>query len=405
MANNLRYLLEHFCLDGQTIDISSKLDEENAKKIEKINTETVPSINARIDEIKNTDIPNINSRIDGIKNTDIPSINQKINSINNISIPTLDRRITGVDDKVDSTNVKVEKNSKDIATLSDNVTSQGNDINSINTEKIPTIENKIESANKKIADNTSKINEIKNTDIPNLTQRVSDNETNIEGVTQNVNDLANNVIPPIKEDVDGLTTKVNANTGSINTINNTSIPNLQNQIDSLSSGGSGSIEDLREKVQTNTNDISALKVKVDKNTSDISVINDTSIPNLQNQIDNFNVGTWAKVYEKTLESQSATITQYFNEKLKLACMTVQFNTSGGSWVDRGHGFSWEIGNLHNPLTNVSGIIRLVSGVHYICGILNVSKDNRINGTLIEAMPSRDLDGNYVLYGSVLYPTD
>ena len=54
MANNLRYLLEHFCLDGQKIDISSQLDEENANNIEKINTQTVPSINARIDDIKNT---------------------------------------------------------------------------------------------------------------------------------------------------------------------------------------------------------------------------------------------------------------------------------------------------------------------------------------------------------------
>ena len=36
MANNLRYLLEHFCLDGQKIDISSQLDEENANNIEKI---------------------------------------------------------------------------------------------------------------------------------------------------------------------------------------------------------------------------------------------------------------------------------------------------------------------------------------------------------------------------------
>ena len=54
MANNLRYLLEHFCLDGQKIDISSQLDEENANNIEKINTQTVPSINTRIDDIKNT---------------------------------------------------------------------------------------------------------------------------------------------------------------------------------------------------------------------------------------------------------------------------------------------------------------------------------------------------------------
>lgn len=293
MANNLRYLLEHFCLDGQTIDISSQLDEENADKIEKLNNETIPNINSRIDGIKDTDIPNINSRIDGI-------------------------------------NVKVEKNSKDIATLSDNVTLQGNDINTINTEKMPSIEKSIndndsainkkvdemvqglgdsinginhysiplleadiEAANKKIDGNTSNINEIKNTDIPNLRQGVSDNETNISG----------------------LTTKVNANTESINTINNTDIPNLQNQIDSLSSGGSGSIEDLREKVQTNTNDISTIK--------------NTSIPSLQNQINALNPESqWtSNHFNATINSNEADIFVYYNASQHIAIINFTYDVS------------------------------------------------------------------------------
>lgn len=330
MANNLRYLLEHFCLDGQTIDISSQLDEENADKIEKLNNETIPNINSRIDGIKDTDIPNINSRIDGIKNTDIPTINQKINSINNTTIPSIDRKIDEVDGKADSINVKVEKNSKDIATLSDNVTVQGNDINTINTEKItrieksindndsainkkvdemvqglgdsinginhysiPLLEADIEAANKKIDGNTSNINEIKNTDIPNLRQGVSDNETNISG----------------------LTTKVNANTESINTINNTDIPNLQNQIDSLSSGGSGSIEDLREKVQTNTNDISTIK--------------DTSIPSLQNQINALNPESqWtSNHFNAAIKSNEADIFVYYNESQHIAIINFTYNVS------------------------------------------------------------------------------
>lgn len=97
MANNLRYLLEHFCLDGQKIDICSQLDEENADKIEKMNNETVPNINGRIDDIKNTDIPNIDSRINNI-------------------------------------NESVGKNTRDISTLSENVTMQGNDITTIKKE-------------------------------------------------------------------------------------------------------------------------------------------------------------------------------------------------------------------------------------------------------------------------------
>ena len=75
MVNNLRYLLEHFCLDGQKIDISSQLDEENANNIERINTQTVPSINARIDDIKNTDIPMLfiigSADINGTHETDL----------------------------------------------------------------------------------------------------------------------------------------------------------------------------------------------------------------------------------------------------------------------------------------------------------------------------------------------
>ena len=212
MANNLRYLLEHFCLDGQKIDISSQLDEENANNIEKINTQTVPSINARIDDIKNTDIPNINSRIDSIKNTDIPSINQKINTINNSTIPSVQENVNTVNEKADRINESVAKNTRDIGTLSDNVTMQGNTINSINTEKIPSVENNVNELTTKVGANTNSINE--------------------------------------------LTTKVNTNTDSINTINNTSIPHLQSEIDNLSGGGTGSVGELREKVETNTTNIS-----------------------------------------------------------------------------------------------------------------------------------------------------
>ena len=167
MANNLRYLLEHFCLDGQKIDISSQLDEENANNIEKINTQTIPSINARIDEIKDTDIPSINSRIDSIKNTDIPNINQKINTINNTTIPNVQASVTAVDEKVDRINESVAKNTRDIGTLSDNVTMQGNAINSINTEKIPSMENNINEL-------TTKVGTINDTSIPSLQSEISD---------------------------------------------------------------------------------------------------------------------------------------------------------------------------------------------------------------------------------------
>lgn len=253
MANNLRYLLEHFCLDGQVIDISSKLDEENADKIEKINTETVPTINSRIDGIKNTDIPNINSRIDGIKNTDIPRINSKIESINEVSIPTLERRITGVDDKVDSTNVKVEKNSKDIASLSDNVTNQGNAIESINTETIPNLE-------KTISDNDTSINQKVDTlvqglgdsinsiqkysipmieaDIETANKNIVDNTTKISGLETDLTTLRDTTVDGLSKSVDGLTTKVNTNIEGIATINNTSIPNLQSQIDDINTPNS-----------------------------------------------------------------------------------------------------------------------------------------------------------------------
>ena len=219
MANNLRYLLEHFCLDGQTIDISSKLDEENANNIEKINTQTVPSINTRIDDIKNTDIPNINSRIDSIKNTDIPNINQKINTINNTTIPSIQENVSAVNEKADRINESVAKNTRDIGTLSDNVTMQGNSINSINTEKIPSIENNISELTTKVSTNTGTINE--------LTAKVGTNTDSINELTTKVDTNTNSISE--------LTTKVNTNTDSINTINNTSIPHLQSEIDKINS--------------------------------------------------------------------------------------------------------------------------------------------------------------------------
>lgn len=270
MANNLRYLLEHFCLDGQKIDISSQLDEENANNIEKINTQTVPSINARIDDIKNTDIPNINSRIDNIKNTDIPSITQKINTINNTTIPNVQASVTEVNEKADRINESVTKNTRDIGTLSDNVTMQGNTINSINTEKIPSIENNVNELNTKVGTNTDSINE--------LTSKVGTNTDSINELTTKVNTNTGNI--------NELTTKVSANTDNINTINNTSIPHLQSEIDNLSAGGGGSVDELRTQVEKNTADITEISGKVETNTTAISTINDTSIPNLQSEIDN-----------------------------------------------------------------------------------------------------------------------
>lgn len=274
MANNLRYLLEHFCLDGQKIDISSQLDEENANNIEKINTQTIPSINARIDDIKNTDIPNINSRINSIKNTDIPSINQKINTINNATIPSVQESVNEVNEKADRINESVAKNTRDISTLSDNVTMQGNAINSINSEKIPKIEKNIEivahETQRIAAAHEHDINGI-NESLSTLHDETSSNTSNIESLTTNVNGLTTKV-DTNTDNINGLTTKVNTNTDSINTINNTSIPHLQSEIDNLSDGGTGSVGELREKVEKNTADISGLTGKVETNTSSISTL-------------------------------------------------------------------------------------------------------------------------------------
>lgn len=331
MANNLRYLLEHFCLDGQKIDISSQLDEENADNIEKINTQTIPNINARIDDIKNTDIPNINSRIDNIKNTDIPSINQKINTINNTTIPSVQESVTAVNEKADRINESVAKNTRDIGTLSDNVTMQGNAINSIETEKIPSVENNIEI----VARETQRISAAHEHDMNGINESLSalhdetiNNTTNIDSLTTSINGLTTKVNTNT-DSINGLTTKVNANTDSINTINNTSIPHLQSEIDNLSGGGTGSVGELREKVEKNTSDISALSGKVESNTSAISTINDTSIPNLQNQIDNLNESSqWiTKHFSGEINSNSVDIYVSHNIVYKIALMHLTYTVS------------------------------------------------------------------------------
>lgn len=353
MANNLRYLLEHFCLDGQKIDISSQLDEENANNIEKINTQTIPSINARIDEIKDTDIPNIDRRIDSIKNTDIPSINQKINTINNTTIPSVQESVTAVDEKADRINESVAKNTRDIGTLSDNVTMQGNAINSINTEKIPKIEKNIEI----VAHETQRISLAHEHDINGINESLStlhdetsSNTSNIESLTTNVNGLTTKV-DTNTDNINGLTTKVDTNTDSINTINNTSIPHLQSEIDNLSGGGTGSVGELREKVEkntadisalngkvkTNTSDISALSGKVNTNTSAISTINDTSIPNLQSEIDlikKSTISAWENLLPQTQTIKGTFITIYVNKSLKLIEIHVSLNVPASS-IPRG----------------------------------------------------------------------
>ena len=331
MANNLRYLLEHFCLDGQKIDISSELDEENANNIEKINTQTVPSINARVDDIKNTDIPNINSRIDSIKNTDIPSINQKINTINNTTIPSVQENVNAVNEKADRINESVAKNTRDIGNLSDNVTMQGNTINSIVTEKIPSVENNIEV----VAHETQRITAAHehdmngiNESLSTLHDETSSNTTNVENLTSSVNELSTKVNANT-DSINNLTTKVNTNTDSINTINNTSIPHLQSEIDNLSGGGTGSVGELREKVEKNTADITELSGKVETNTTAISTINSTGIPNLQNQINSITESltfTWDVLMKEFHTPKGIVVTAYINRKLKLIQIHAKLST-------------------------------------------------------------------------------
>ena len=354
MANNLRYLLEHFCLDGQKIDISSQLDEENANNIEKINTQTIPSINTRIDEIKDNEIPRIDRRIDVIKDTDIPSINQKINTINNTTIPSVQESVAAVDEKADRINESVAKNTRDIGTLSDNVTMQGNAINSINTEKIPSIENNVSA-------NTDNINTIINTTIPDVRASVTAVDEKADRInesvaknTRDIGTLSDNVTAQ-GNNINELSSKVNTNTDSINTINNTSIPHLQSEIDNLSGGGTGSVGELKEKVEKNTSDISALSGKVETNTADISTlngkvdsnttaistINGTSIPNLQSEIDNLKtVQTWELISTKevTKNDIKLTISIYSNGAIYYANLIYDFANITDIKLNLGYNF-------------------------------------------------------------------
>ena len=363
MANNLRYLLEHFCLDGQKIDISSQLDEENANNIEKINTQTVPSINARIDDIKNTDIPNINSRVDSIKNTDIPSINQKINTINNTTIPSVQENVNAVNEKADRINETVAKNTRDIVTLTDNVTMQENTINSINTEKIPSIENKLEI----VAHETQRIAKAHNHDIngigaslSTLYDETSSNTSNIGNLTTNINELTTKVNANT-DNINELTTKVNTNTDSINTINTTSIPHLQSEIDNLSGGGTGSVGELREKVEKNTTDISELSGKVETNTTAISTINETSIPNLQSEINlikESGISAWENLLLNSETEKGMFVTINVNRSLRLIEIHVEFNVPPSS-IPRG-----SIEEILDNYTEYTPHYKIVNGCYF-----------------------------------------
>lgn len=411
MANNLRYLLEHFCLDGQKIDISSQLDEENANNIEKINTQTVPSINARIDDIKNTDIPNINSRIDSIKNTDIPSINQKINTINNTTIPSVQTSVTAVDEKADRINESVTKNTRDIGTLSDNVTMQGNAINSINTEKIPSVENNVEV----VAHETQRLAKAHEHDINGINESLSTLHDETSSNTSNIGSLTTNV--------NELTTKVNTNTDSINTINNTSIPHLQSEIDNLSGGGTGSVGELREKVEKNTSDISelsgkvdtnttnisalsgkvdtntanisALSGKVDTNTSAISTINNTSIQNLQSEISS--VKEWEQIMNEYHTPKGFVVTAYVIKPLRLIQIFATLSTPQ----------SIEDGEIKESIPNFRFTPDYpVSSAVYIEGHVASSTQgvftSHPGGTLTLSFKLPTYNFPSTLYGSVLY---
>lgn len=436
MANNLRYLLEHFCLDGQKIDISSQLDEENANNIEKINTQTIPSINARIDDIKNTDIPNINRRIDNIKNTDIPSINQKINTINNTTIPSVQASVTAVDEKADSINESVTKNTKDIGTLSDNVTMQGNAINSIETEKIPSVEHKVEI----VAHETQRISGVHEHDMNGINESLSalhgetsSNTTNIGNLTTSVNELTTKV-GANTDSINGLTTKVNANTDSINTINNTSIPHLQNQIDRLSSGGSGSIGELREKVEKNTSDISELNGKVDTNTSNISelsgkvdtntvnittlsgkvdtntsaisTINNTSIPHLQNEIDNIpSLKSWELIKEISTTDNAGVIYNiklYSNSNINYLYIDCDFKNVTEIKTGFLYGAGVDLSELPLPLTKNIQFTCPVTYFYDTIGTVTIARAYNDTFLLALMLKNKPTSTTFVTVGGLYY---
>ena len=407
MANNLRYLLEHFCLDGQKIDISSQLDEENANNIEKINTQTVPSINARIDDIKNTDIPNINSRIDNIKNTDIPSINQKINTINNSTIPSVQENVSAVNEKADRINESVAKNTRDIGTLSDNVTMQGNAINSINTEKIPSVEHNVNELTSKVSTNTDNINSL-TTKVDTNTDSINELSTKVNTNTDSINTINNTSIPHLQSEIDNLsgggtgsvgelrekveknttdistlTEEVETNTTAIGTINDTSIPNLQNQINNLSGGGTGSIGELREKVEKNTADISELNGKVESNTTAISTINNTSIPNLQTEINNLKTSnTWQLIHTEEISSEGIILTakEYTNGIINY--LNLIFNFKNVVNIKLNYSYLFLLKTITPPTLSDVDFASIVTFIYKQVGTTNLNVTNNKTGVTL-----------------------
>lgn len=157
MANNLRYLLEHFCLDGQTIDISSQLDEENADKIEKLNNETVPNIEkdletaqGKIITLEETVAP-LSQKVDD-NVTNIEGLTNSITDLTNNVIPSIKNNVTDLQTKTSDLEsdltelrgVTVNGISKKVEDLTTKVGTNTDDINAINTTSIPHLQGQID---------------------------------------------------------------------------------------------------------------------------------------------------------------------------------------------------------------------------------------------------------------------
>ena len=282
-------------INNVNTDLSSQITTMNTELTENINdvntdlTSQISSVNTELTEYINTVNSELTSQISSVNTYVIEVTSELTTNVNNLDESTTES-FTEVNKNIEDINIELNKkqDKKDSSLNTEDKTIVGainelkDDIVVLSSSDLLDLSNRIDGVANDVTNNTDNINFLLDTKQDKEDSGLETNSNTIVGAINEVNskipDISNlakqSDLNELKEKVNtnttnisNLTTNVNTNTNSINTINST-LSTLAKQSDLTNL--SNKVTTNTNNISTNTNNISSLTTKVNTNTSDIT---------------------------------------------------------------------------------------------------------------------------------------
>ena len=274
------------------IDSINQDIQQNTNKINDVNTDLssqISSVNTELTEYINTVNSELTSQISSVNKYVTEVTDELTTNVNNL-VESTTESFTEVNKNIEDINIELnEKQDKEDSSLNTEdktivgaINELKDDIAVLSSSDLLDLSNRIDGVANDVTNNTDNINFLLDTKQDKEDSGLETNSNTIVGAINEVNskipDISNlakqSDLNELKEKVNtnttnisNLTTNVNTNTNSINTINST-LSTLAKQSDLTIL--SNKVTTNTNNISTNTNNISSLTTKVNTNTSDIT---------------------------------------------------------------------------------------------------------------------------------------